>query len=417
MRSFLKTALVLITSLFFIIQVSANTDFLSDVETQITPASSSDKIIKLQNLFTSLELYNGPINGEYSSIEWNLVSYQISAGIIENSDSWGAGYFWTKTLEALQDQFNDRFINALNLIEKQKPTLGERDFVVTAYYSPLPGQSRYTTGTYAGDIRLNGGGKVTASWKGVFPWLLAAPRNYDYGTKIYFEGIGVWVVEDRWGAIVNAGERWYSSDRIDIWMWYGDEWLNRALKWWKRTVSWRVIDASANISIQFDESPVETYANLRVWPDSSQNEIQQLQTLLREIEIYEWDIDGSYASVARPLVQYQIDVGIISWNDHDHAGYFGPRTIAHLRKQYGWGLFASSWDVLSYDIAISDTDQQKMSQIRDLLEQRIKKTTKNNSVIKQKTYSSLQKKLQSIIDAEKNIKNKNRIKYLKAILQ
>jgi len=39
----------------------------------------------------------------------------------------------------------------------------ETYFVATAYYSPLPGQSRYTTGTYAGDIRLNGSLIITAS--------------------------------------------------------------------------------------------------------------------------------------------------------------------------------------------------------------------------------------------------------------
>ncbi len=407
----------IVLSSFLFVEASASTDFLSDVETQITPASSSAKIVKLQNLFTSLGLYNGEINGQYSSIEWNLVSYQISAWIIENADSWGAGYFWKKTLEALETEFWDTFINALNLIEKETPKLGERDFVITAYYSPLPGQSRYTTGSYAWDIRLNGGWKITASGKGVFPGLLAAPRNYDYGTKIYFKGIWVWVVEDRWWAIVNAWERGYSADRIDIWMGYGDDGLNRALKWWKRTVQWKILDESATVSITFDESPVEKYSHLRAGPESNIDEITQLQTLLTEVEVYSGDIDGKYESVARSLVEYQIKNNIISSSDHDHAWYFGSRTIGHLRKQYGGWLFAASWDVLSYDIAISQSDKQKISQVRDILDTHIKKQSQNNTIKKEKLYSDLQKKLQKIIDKQKNIKNKNRIKYLKVILK
>jgi hypothetical protein len=37
--------------------------------------------------------------------------------------------------------------------------------VITAYYSPLSNQKKYITGTYYGDIKLNGSGKVTASGK------------------------------------------------------------------------------------------------------------------------------------------------------------------------------------------------------------------------------------------------------------
>jgi len=73
----------------------------------------------------------------------------------------------------------------------------ETYFVATAYYSPLPGQSRYTTGTYAGDIRLNGSGIITASGKEVFQGLLAGPKNYPFGTKIYFEGYGIGEIADR----------------------------------------------------------------------------------------------------------------------------------------------------------------------------------------------------------------------------
>jgi hypothetical protein len=34
----------------------------------------------------------------------------------------------------------------------------EKTFIVTAYYSPIPGQSYYLKGSYEADIRLNGKG-------------------------------------------------------------------------------------------------------------------------------------------------------------------------------------------------------------------------------------------------------------------
>ena len=37
-----------------------------------------------------------------------------------------------------------------------------KTFTISAYYSPLPDQSRYVTGSYEGDIRLNGSGVRSA---------------------------------------------------------------------------------------------------------------------------------------------------------------------------------------------------------------------------------------------------------------
>ena len=39
-----------------------------------------------------------------------------------------------------------------------KPTVDKIELVVTAYYKPLRGQKRYATGSYRGDVRLNGTG-------------------------------------------------------------------------------------------------------------------------------------------------------------------------------------------------------------------------------------------------------------------
>lgn len=121
--------------------------------------------------------------------------------------------------------------NAAELKEELKSNC--KMFTVTAYYSPLPGQARYTTGSYAGDKRLNGNGTNGASGKEVFDGMIAAPKNYAFGTKIKF-GDKVYQVEDRGGAIVTAGNRNQKHDRIDIWMGHGDEGLNKAMSWGKK---------------------------------------------------------------------------------------------------------------------------------------------------------------------------------------
>lgn len=82
-----------------------------------------------------------------------------------------------------------------------------KEFVVTAYYSPLPDQSFYLRGNYEAEKRLNGNGTHGASGKPVFTGMLAAPSSYSFGTRIEFDGLGVGIVEDRGGAIVEAGER------------------------------------------------------------------------------------------------------------------------------------------------------------------------------------------------------------------
>ena len=80
----------------------------------------------------------------------------------------------------------------------------EKTFIVTAYYSPLPDQSRYLRGNYEAELRLNGNGTHGASGKPVYAGMLAAPKSYAFGTVIHLEGIGTGTVDDRGGAIVVA---------------------------------------------------------------------------------------------------------------------------------------------------------------------------------------------------------------------
>jgi len=212
----------------------------------------------------------------------------------------------------------------------------ETYFVATAYYSPLPGQEKYATGTYAGDIRLNWEGHTTASWDNVFPGLLAGPANYPFGTKIYFEWYGIGVVEDRGWAIVKAWERWHSYDRIDIWMWYGDEWLARAKNWWKRTVKGKIVVPSSDVTISFWESQIWSLTKLSVNPESNNSDdVKQVQTIFTKVDLYSGAIDGNYESIKNEIIDFQLSAGIIWGRNDESAGWYGPKTIAALREIYG----------------------------------------------------------------------------------
>jgi len=170
-------------------------------------------------------------------------------------------------------------------------------FVVTAYYSPLPDQQYYLKGNYADEIRLNGKGIAWASGKWVFSWMLAAPQNYAFGTKIYLEWLWVWSVEDRWGAIVNAWNRWYSNDRIDVWMWYWDEGLRRALYWGKRTVKGTFMSNNTELDLDYNSIPAPLWATnglevtpsifyKSIWTESLWEDIYALKLFLSENNIY-----------------------------------------------------------------------------------------------------------------------------------
>lgn len=210
----------------------------------------------------------------------------------------------------------------------------EKYFIITAYYSPLPNQNSYMKWSYTRDIKLNWWWKVTASWKGVFEWLLAWPKNYPFWTKIYFDWFGVWVVEDRWWAIVKTGVKWQEHDRIDIWMWYWDEWLSRAKKWWKRTIKWVVVTSNTKTSINFNKSKLFWVENINVNPESQENEVKKLQEFFNSLGLYKWDIDWIYKSIEGTLLKFQIDNWIINNKEDWGAWYFWKQTKEALSKIY-----------------------------------------------------------------------------------
>ncbi len=103
----------------------------------------------------------------------------------------------------------------------------EVNFVLTAYYSPLPGQCCYVKGGLEPDKILNGNGTHGADGTPVYVGMVAAPPSYAFGTKVQVPGLGVLEVHDRGGAIqLQDGGKIH---RIDVWAGYGEEGLARAL--------------------------------------------------------------------------------------------------------------------------------------------------------------------------------------------
>lgn len=221
-------------------------------------------------------------------------------------------------------------------------------FIVTAYYSPLPDQDYYLKWNYEDEIKLNWRWLRWASWMEVFNWMLAGPSKYPFWTKIYLEWFWTWIIADRWWAIVEAGQRWYDSDRIDVWMWKWDEWLKKALAWWKRKVKWRVIEMwtqtitdTKSVSVNYTAPNYVSSDNIykiNVWPDSSSDKITKLQTKLKELWLYKWTIDWKYNNELKSvIINFQIDNWIIKNKNEYWAWYFWAKTrqkMASKESQY-----------------------------------------------------------------------------------
>ena len=259
-------------------------------------------------------------------------------------------------------------------------------FIVTAYYSPLPNQQNYATGNYISEKILNWEWHNGASWAAVFSGMLAAPGKYSFGTKIYLEGLGIWSVEDRWGAIVPAGQRWFAHDRIDVWMWYGDEGLRRAMYWGKRKVKWHVVKRNSGISLNMKTIPApawiakyikrssgsSTYTAVSTaptWPNvfnksigtkSNSEDIKTLQKFLKSIWKYNWEIDWIYnTEIMNFVYDFQIENKLVSsWND-TYAGYWGASVRNLLGKKYLNGDFKK----IEEQIEVALSQEQKLEEL------------------------------------------------------
>lgn len=114
----------------------------------------------------------------------------------------------------------------LNVLSDSRPSSYHQDFLITGYYSPEEGQCCYVKGGVDADKILNGQGHTAADGTAVYAGMIAAPPSYAFGTRIVLEGIGVFTVHDRGGAIQELAD---GVHRLDIWTGKGEEGLARAL--------------------------------------------------------------------------------------------------------------------------------------------------------------------------------------------
>lgn len=218
-------------------------------------------------------------------------------------------------------------------------------FIVTAYYSPLPDQKYYMRWNFEKEKILQWNWTHWASGKKVFSGMLAAPKWYDFWTKIELEWLWVWVVEDRWQAIVKKWERGYNHDRLDVWMWYGDEWLKRALAWWKRKVKWKVIDNSSEVTINYKNHPApdsavsylkpieKTIFDMSLWKNSNAEDIKKLQEFFKKELLYNWEIDWIYNDEVISIVfDFQLKNSIVKDETDFWAWYWWEKTRYQFKK-------------------------------------------------------------------------------------
>ena len=210
----------------------------------------------------------------------------------------------------------------------------EQEYVVTAYYSPLPGQSFYLKWNYKAEVLLNGNGTHGASGRPVFVGMVAAPKSYDFGTRINFSGLWVGIVEDRGGAIVNAWEKWQSYDRIDIWMGTGEAWLRRAMIWGKRKVKWSITTDESLPVLDFkdiDTGKIDLSQFPRATNTTSSSGLPANILAMFDDLGYPKE-DGQ--SEKEMIIEFQLDHGIIKTRDDDGAWIYGPRTRAMLESEH-----------------------------------------------------------------------------------
>lgn len=233
----------------------------------------------------------------------------------------------------------------------------KKNFIVTAYYSPLPDQSFYLRGSYEADLRLNGNGTHGASGKEVYPGMLAGPKTYSFGTKVYLEGLGVGTVDDRGGAIVSSGSRGYDADRLDIWMGQGEDGLRRALSWGKRRVTGKILaddEDTEGKAIDFSQVPVAKISaaaykkqqntdlgemvsifNMNINKNTDPENIKELQIVLSRLSYYNGEIDGKYSkAIEDAIYDFQIENQLLTSKKNLGAGYYGTKTRAKLQEIY-----------------------------------------------------------------------------------
>ena len=269
----------------------------------------------------------------------------------------------------------------------------KRNYLVSAYYSPLPNQRMYIRWSFAKDVILNWNWTNWADGTDVYMGLLAAPRGYSFWTKIILPWIWVGTVHDRGWAIVAKS----NYDRIDVWMWRWEKWLSRALNWWMRFIEWEKCTKEVALKDTLDFTTISSKLPVNVERRLIANTVQDNTTYFAEnnsnfveednfeyvsipINYSEWDSwdnvlklqmilnnlwfyrDGVLTWIydvhtMEAVYQFQRENGVIFWDQSLWAWNFGEKTkqalenyLAALHDRLDHIQSSMTWDILAGEI-------------------------------------------------------------------
>lgn len=212
----------------------------------------------------------------------------------------------------------------------------KKKFTISSYYTPLPGQSRYFTGSYEGDVRLNGEGVTAADGTKVYPGMAAAPKTFRFGTKMEIPGFGVVAIHDRGGAIKN--------NRLDIWVGAGEEGLRRAIAWGMRTLEVTVygMDPSVVEAVNIPSMPLADlswiikkteYFKSDLSVGDEGEPVNELQRFLKKLGYFDAEATGYYGNETQEAVtKFQLSEKVIDSTDDPGKGNFGPKSRIALER-------------------------------------------------------------------------------------
>lgn len=246
----------------------------------------------------------------------------------------------------------------------------ERMFTITGYYSPLPDQDFYITGSYESEIRLNGNGTNGADSTPVYPGMMAAPADYTFNTKICVPGFGCGSVHDRGQAIVKKGKRDLArNDRLDLWMGYGDDGLLRALAWGVKHLSCDVYAPNSPIaeSVNFDvplalfnviNMPKKLFFASNLSRGNLGKDVIELQKALLKLGFYRGEVDGIFDfDTEESVFQFQKSTFLVETKKAVGAGVFGPQTRSKiadaLQKFEIQNEIREMWEAFHFDEDLS----------------------------------------------------------------
>lgn len=206
------------------------------------------------------------------------------------------------------------FIAPFQAFTGQEPY--EQEFLITAYYSPLPNQCCYVKGGYEADKVLNGEGHTGADGTAVYPGMIAAPASYPFGTKIELPGIGTFTVHDRGGAINELDS---GVHRLDIWVGHGEVGLARALEVGLVKVKGTVYPkGSSQPATHFDFSTFNAHLD----------QLKKFQLAATNL----LDVSPQVNDFSYSTVMLQESLRDLGYFDHPITGKFGEVTQDSLRR-------------------------------------------------------------------------------------